>query len=286
MVRQHPARDESGLDGLQLHCAPDAAESEAFRTLRTTLAFSRESVGRIAVTSAEPADGKTTVVANLGVAYAQVGKRTLLIDGDLRRPGLSSLFQLRSQSGLSDVLRSDEAVGRMCVERIRPSGLDRLDILPCGPRPSDPAELLGRERFSDLLGWAETIYDQILVDGPPILAASDVAVMGRLVDGVVVVVQPHKNHRRRVLRAVESLASLGVALAGVVVNRIAGDAAAGYYGYAGDYGYGYGYGSRYGSEPEHDDPDRPAVSERDQPPAHDHPPTEEPAVIPFRRRAA
>ena len=222
-------------------------ESEAFRTLRTTLAFSQENVGRITVTSSEPGDGKTTVLANLGVAYAQVGKRTLLIDGDLRRPGLTSRFGLRAQSGLSDILRSHESIGQMCLERIRPSGIDKLDVLPCGPRPSDPSELLSHERFSELLGWAETLYDQILVDSPPILAASDVAIMGRLVDGVIVVVQPHKNHRRRVLRAVENLVSLGVPVVGVVVNAVESETKAGYYGYGGDYGYGYGYGSGYGS---------------------------------------
>lgn len=250
MVRKLEERDAKGVQSVQIHVAPNAVESEAFRTLRTTLAFSSDDVGRLAITSAEPGDGKTTVLANLGAAYAQVGKRTLLIDGDLRRPGLTSLFELRGAGGLSEILRSDQSIPEMCVERIRPSGARGLDILPCGPRPSDPAELLSRERFSDLLGWAETMYDQILVDSPPILVASDVAIMGRLIDGVVVVVQPSKNHRRRVLRAVENLAGLGVRLIGVVVNAVVGDSEKGYYGYNADYGYGYGYGygSGYGQE--------------------------------------
>ena len=255
--------------------------------MRTTLAFSQESVGRLAVTSSEPGDGKTTVLANLGVAYAQVGKRTLLIDGDLRRPGLTSRFDLRAQCGLSDILRSDENVGQMCLETIRPSGIGKLDILPCGPRPSDPAELLSRERFSDLLGWAETIYDQILVDSPPILAASDVAIMGRLVDGVVVVVQPHKNHRRRVLRAVENLASMGVQMVGIVVNAVAGETKAGYYGYGGDYSYGYGYGSGYGAEQETDEiSDASIAAHGAAEPAASDKQTRKENVVPVRRSAA
>jgi capsular exopolysaccharide synthesis family protein len=290
MVRKHPVRDEAGIGALQLHVAPGAAESEAFRTLRTALALSRESLGRVAVTSSEPADGKTTVVANLGVAYAQVGKRTLVIDGDLRRPGLTTLFQMRSRPGLSDLLRSDDDVAQLSSECICPSGLERLDILPCGPRPSDPAELLSRERFSDLLGWAETLYDQILIDSPPVLAASDVAILGRLVDGVLVVVQPHKNHRRRVLRAVESLASLGVSLAGAVVNGVASETDAGYYGYAGDYEYGYGYGckggSAYGHEEGYDNPVDSTPEDESGPSAQDDSPIPEGTVIPFRRRAA
>ena len=142
----------------------------------------------------------------------------------------------------------------MCLERICSSGIEGLDVLPCGPRPSDPAELLSRERFHDLLSWAETLYDQILVDSPPALAATDAAIIGRLTDGVIVVVQPQKNHRRRVLRAVEGLGAMGVNLMGVVVNAVASDEGTNYHGYGADYGYGYGYGYAYGNEDEHSVP--------------------------------
>ena len=113
--------------------------------------------------------------------------------------------------------------------------------MPCGPKPSNPAELLSGPRLSDLLAWAETHYDQILVDCPPILAASDAAIVGRLTDSLILVVQPEKNHRRLVLRAVAGLAAIGVHIGGVVANRISTEKNAGYYGYGG-YGYGYGYG--------------------------------------------
>ena len=87
MVRQLPSRNEVGANALQIHVEPESVESEAFRTLRTTLSFSSEDMERIAITSSEPGDGKTTVLANLGASYAQVGKRTLIIDADLRRNG-------------------------------------------------------------------------------------------------------------------------------------------------------------------------------------------------------
>ena len=112
-----------------------------------------------------------------------------------------------SLGGLSEVLRSDEAIAEMCQQRIRPAGMEGLDILPCGPKPPDPAELLTGSRFPDLLAWAETQYDQVLVDCPPVMAATDAAIVGRVVDGMLLVVQPEKNHRRLVLRAVESLMS-------------------------------------------------------------------------------
>ncbi len=95
-----------------------------------------------------------------------------------------------------------------------------------------------------MLAWAETEYDQVLIDSPPALATSDAAVIGRLVDGVVIVVQPEKNRRRLVMRAAEAFTSLKIPMLGVVVNRLDSDSDRGYYGY----GYGYGYGSGYGTD--------------------------------------
>jgi capsular exopolysaccharide synthesis family protein len=247
MVRRLENLAPTGIESLQVHVAPEEVQSEAFRTLRTTLAFAGRDTQRLVVSSAEPGDGKTTVLANLAVSYAQAGKRTLLIDADMRRPGLTNLLEMRGLGGLSDVLRREENVVELVQAQIRPSGIEGLDVLPCGPRPSNPAELLAGPRFSDLLAWAETHYDQILVDGPPALAASDSAIIGRLVDGVVLVVRPDKNQRRPVVRAAESFAILGVTLLGVVINRASHEKDEGYYGY----GYGYGYGGAYGYGEEH-----------------------------------
>ena len=112
MVRKHEPHAGNGIQTLQVHSAPSAVESEAFRTLRTTLAFSGQECNRIVVTSSEPSDGKTTVLSNLGVSYAQAGKRTLLIDCDLRKPGLTNLFQLRGQEGVSEILRGQGEIAR------------------------------------------------------------------------------------------------------------------------------------------------------------------------------
>lgn len=244
-VRKLEPRDGVGLETLQLYVAPDAVESEAFRTLRTTLSLGRDERDRLAITSSEPGDGKTTISSNLAVSYAKAGKRTLIIDADMRKPGLSKLFGVRRLAGLSDLLRSDEDLAAMAEQRIRSTGLPNLDMLPCGPKPADPAELLSSARFSDLIAWAETHYDQVLVDCPPVLAASDAAIVGRHTDGIVLVVQPEKNHRRLVVRAAEELISMGVDLAAVVANRIDTAKDSGY-GYGAGYGYGYGYGIGYG----------------------------------------
>jgi polysaccharide biosynthesis transport protein len=243
MVRQLDSSDTEGLAGVQTNVAPDAVESEAFRTLRTALAFNSRETERLVISSSEPGDGKTTVLVNLAVAYAQAGKRTLLIDADLRRPGLTNLLGMKGQPGVSDVLRSEEEVAATAQRCVQNTERDGLDVLASGPRRPNPSELLVGPRFADLLVWAESLYDQVLVDSPPVLAASDAQILGRLVDGVVLVVQPDRNRRRIVERAVESFTAIGVHLLGVVANRVDPDANSGY-------GYGYGYGYQYQDDSE------------------------------------
>jgi capsular exopolysaccharide synthesis family protein len=249
MIRKLEELPPTGIGSLHVHVAPESVGSEAFRTLRTTLAFAGRETQRLVISSAEPGDGKTTVLANLAVSYAQAGKKTLLIDADMRRPGLSTQLEMRGMAGLADVLRRSEGVAEIAREQIHRDVVPGLDVLPSGPRPSNPAELLSGPRFSDLLAWAESEYDQILVDGPPSLAASDSAIIGRLVDGVVLVVRPDKNQRRLVVRAAETFTSLGIPLLGVAINRASAGNDDGYYGYGYTSGYGYGYGEYgYGAD--------------------------------------
>jgi capsular exopolysaccharide synthesis family protein len=243
MVRPLKCRDATGLESLQVYSQPDAPESEAFRTLRTALSLNETPTGRIVITSAEPGDGKTTVLANLAVCFAQADKKTLLIDADMRRPGLTALLGLRGIEGLATVIHAQQSVVELATSYIRASGVEGLDVLPAGARPSDPAELLANPRFSELLSWAETVYDQILIDSPPTLAASDTVVAGRLCDGVILVIQPEKNRRRLVMRAAESLAVLKIPLLGVVINRAGSKSDSSYYGYGGGYDYDYQYGA-------------------------------------------
>ncbi len=257
MVHQLQSTAEVGIDAIAMHTESDAVGCEAFRTLRTALALADRDARRIVISSAEPGDGKTTVLSNLAVSYAQSQKKTLLIDADLRRPGLTAMLDMRGMEGLSSVLRGDRDVAEMAARHTRRSGIEGLDVLPAGPRPNNPAELLTHMRFSELLAWAETVYDQILIDSPPALAASDTAVIGRLIDGVVLVVQPEKNCRRQVIRAAESFAALKIPMLGVVLNRLSDDDGRGYYG------YGHGYGYTYDYRCDEDEPAKVAVKTQD-----------------------
>ncbi|MFZ9090643.1 MAG: polysaccharide biosynthesis tyrosine autokinase, partial [Planctomycetaceae bacterium] len=218
----------TGFEAVMCHKQPNSRDVEAFRALRTSVDFSPLESNRMVVTSTEPGDGKTTVSSNLSVAFAQSGKRTLVIDADMRRPGLSTLLGLRDDAGLSRILRSDEELDQSIQANLRPTEVEQLDVISCGPRPTNPAELLSSERFAALLSWAETRYQQIVIDAPPVLAVSDPAIVGRLVDSVVLVVRPDKDRRRMVIRAAETLRTLGCSLLGVVVNHLSTSEAGGY----------------------------------------------------------
>ncbi len=248
MIQQLQPPGTAGVQALQIVASPEASESEAFRTLRTSLLLSDQETRRVVISSSEPGDGKTTVLANLAAALAQSQKKTLLIDADLRRPGLTAVLGMRNLGGLSGVIGGEEDLAGIASESIRASGLANLDVLPSGPRPSNPAELLAGPRFAELLAWAEAVYDHILIDSPPALAASDTAVIGRLVDGVMLVVQPAKNRRRMLIRTIDSFSLLKIPILGVVVNRVDAENAY-YYGYGEGYHYHYDYGSQ---EPEAD----------------------------------
>ena len=239
MVRELEPIDGIGLASVHTFVRPTAVETEAFRTLRTALTLSAAVSERILISSAEPGDGKTTVTANLAVSFAQAGKRTLVIDADLRKPGMTARFDLKGRPGVADVLLAEVPAAEIAPQLVYQTELENLDVLPAGLRQPNPAELLSGPRFGELLAWAESCYDRVLVDCPPVLAVSDAQVVGRLVDGAILVVRPEKNHRRLVVRACESFVATGSTVLGIVANGLSASSGGGY-GYS--YGYEYGYG--------------------------------------------
>jgi capsular exopolysaccharide synthesis family protein len=238
IVRKLEAINGSGLATVHTFASPSAAHTESFRTLRTALTLSAGATDRIAISSAEPGDGKTTIAANLAVSIAQAGKKTLVIDADLRKPGMTALIGLKGKPGLADLLAGSEIVARIAPTVIQRTEQPGLDVLPSGLRRPNPAELLSGTTFVELLAWAESHYDQVLVDCPPVLAVSDAQIVGRLVDGAILVVQPQKNHRRLVARACSNFTATGTNVLGIVANGLSA--------HSNGYGYGYGYGDGYG----------------------------------------
>ncbi len=231
---------------IYVHGHPLSVQTECFRTIRTAISLSSSDTRCIAITSSEQSEGKTTLTSNLAATFAQTGSRTLLIDADMRRPGLSKLLEIRGNGGLSEILRANDNVPEMCRERIVATEVEGLDVLPCGPRMMNAGVLLSMPSLAAILDWAVAEYDQVMVDCPPTLPVSDAAIVGNYVDGIVFLLNPEKTHRRSAMRAVEQLRSVGMNLLGVVTNTSSES-------HDGAYGYGYGYGQEYSYG--HDDQD-------------------------------
>jgi capsular exopolysaccharide synthesis family protein len=215
------------------------------------------------VTSAVPADGKTTIAANIAISMAQMGKNVLLLDADLRRPQVAKLFGIEAElgKGLATLLDQMPAKGtvpaEMLKEVIHATEVPNLSLMPAGRRPENPAELLSSDRFDHLMEELRTRFDIIIVDSPPLLAVSDPSNIAPRVDGVLFVIRLRKNARPLAAQAARVLETLESKVIGVIINGI-GSREAGEYGkyvrrdgyfnrgryYK--YGYGYTYGYSYG----------------------------------------
>lgn len=227
---------------------PKTQSSEAFRLVRTALFFGARSgnLKVIQVTSPDQGDGKSTVSANLAVAIAQSGRRTLLIDADMRRPTVHRLFKVNNETGLSTVIGE----GIDPLDAIVDTVVANLTVLPCGKRPENPAELLSRSEFDDLLAWARDRYDFVILDTPPLLAVSDPGNVAVRTDGVLLALRLNKKARAKAAEAREILERFGANVIGVVINGVNAKGEYGYrsayrYTYSSNYRYRYGYGYSY-----------------------------------------
>ena len=233
--------NDSIKNGVQLITAmhPKSPISEQFRTLRTNINFMAidSPIKTLALTSANISEGKSTVSNNLAVVWAQNGQRVLLVDADLRRPTLYRTFDLDNQRGLTTILTSrDHTINLNKI--IQPSGIENLSLLPSGPIPPNPAELLGSHRMKDFLAAAKERYDMVIVDVPPMLEVTDTQVISHNLDAIVLVVKQGQTQKLGAKRAVELLKLAHANLLGYVMNDVEDVSGAGY-----GYGYGYGYGS-------------------------------------------
>jgi polysaccharide biosynthesis transport protein len=220
---------------------PHSQRAEAFRQLRTNLQFVDidKAPRSIVVTSSVPSEGKSTSCANLAISLAQAGLKVILVEADLRRPQISDYMGIESSVGLTSVL-----IGRVDLsDAIQPWGGDGLlFVLPCGPIPPNPAELLGSQGMADLLRRLEASADIVLIDTPPLLPVTDAAVLAALADGAMLVVRSGKTRREQVKAAAAALSAVGARVLGVVLTMVTSRA-------SDPNSYAYSYEYRYGSRP-------------------------------------
>jgi capsular exopolysaccharide synthesis family protein len=209
---------------------------EAFRALRTSLVFSSGTEGTrvIAVTSAQPLEGKTTTVCNMAIALAYGGSRVLLIDADMRRPSVSRTLGLENAIGLSHLL-TGQATAR---QTIRPTSVQNLWVMTAGTTPPNPSELLASDRMKTLISNVQSgPFDWVLIDTPPVLAVTDAVIIAPWVSGVVFIIGSEMTQRRLAERAVETLMTSRPHILGAVLNRV--DIIRNKYYYSRYYGYKY-----------------------------------------------
>ena len=209
--------------------------SESFRRLRTSIQFAQVDIPikTILVTSSAPSEGKTTVAANLAVTFAQTGDRVLIIDTDLRRPRIHSMFGLKKASGLTECL-----IGKSTMKDVvHRDVVENLDVLCCGTAPPNPAEILGSRRMREFLEQAKGLYDYIIFDSSPVLAVSDAPVLATIVDGTILVVSASITNIHALDRAIEQINFVGARLLGMLLNNFDLIRAYGAYSRSDQYGY-------------------------------------------------
>ncbi|MGB2591156.1 MAG: polysaccharide biosynthesis tyrosine autokinase [Candidatus Acidiferrum sp.] len=231
---------------------PKSQMSEAFRALRTSLLLSQP--GRppqvILVTSALPREGKTTAAANLAVTLAQLGDRTVLVDADLRKPGVGRLLNLGNgkYAGLSSYLAGVSSLDLVTVPH---PTIPNLVAIPTGPLPPNPADLLSSNRLAEAIEELRSKFKFIVIDSPPVMAATDAVILSVQTDGVLLVVRSGETPKEAFTRTRDLLNSVKCHILGVVLNAVDSGAPDYYYSYR-YYPYSYGYGPQEGAEFSHE----------------------------------
>jgi capsular exopolysaccharide synthesis family protein len=214
------AEDESSSE-LLIHADSRSSLAEAYRQLRTSILLSTagHAPKSLLITSSLPSEGKTTTATNTAISLAQTGAKVLIIDADMRRPRLHSVFNIENGNGLSTVL-SAELSEKEILGMIKQDERTKLNLLTSGPIPPNPAELIGSEQMANLLKLLQAHFTHVVVDSPPVTSFTDGVLIASMVDGVILVVHSGKSSRQVVRRARMLLQDVGAKILGVVLNNV------------------------------------------------------------------
>ena len=207
---------------------PRSPAAEAYRALRANLFLSTldHPLHTVVVTSAAPGEDKSVALANLAVVMAQGGQRLILVDADLRHPSLHELFGVPNERGLATLLDGQDAVTAPPLATV--ADIENLQLLTSGPLPLDPAAQLGSKRMEEVIAALQKRAEVVLLDAPPVLAATDAVVLGAKADGVVLVVKAGHTSREHVEQAKEKLEKAHVRIVGVALTHAPAERSLGY----------------------------------------------------------
>ena len=217
--RMPGGRGRSEIYQLATLLYPRSAAAEAYRTVRTNLEFASvdEPIQSLLVTSAGPGEGKSVTAANLAIAFAQAGRKVLLIDADLRKPGVHALFNLGNDRGLTNLLRGDDTRWESVVQ---PTEQEGLRVLTTGVQPPNPAELLGSQRMKRVLEKLAAAHELLIIDSPPLLIVTDAAILSSVANGTVLVIDAKRTRRDSARNAREALTKSGATVLGALLNGL------------------------------------------------------------------
>lgn len=228
------------MEGLNLVTQNDPKNpaAEAYRVIRTGIQFAQagKELQTIALTSCTPKEGKSTTIANLAVVLTQAGKSVLLIDCDMRNPTVHKNFNLSNKVGLSSCI----SMGTALSDAVQKTSIKGLYALTEGVIPPNPSELLGSEQMKNVLQRAKEQYDYVLIDTPPVMPVTDALIVGRFVDGMILVIASAEVKVEMARDVKNQLVNAGANILGVVLNKVRSE----------HHGYGYGYYYYYGNDGE------------------------------------
>ncbi|NLM66902.1 MAG: CpsD/CapB family tyrosine-protein kinase [Enterococcus sp.] len=217
MSKRNKKELETKAVGLITLVDPSSPVSEQYRTIRTNLQFASSIDRRLqtmVITSSGPGEGKSTTSANLAIVFAKAGQRVLLVDADMRKPTVYKTFQLSNNIGLSTLLSTNESI----IEAVQQTMVDNLSVLPSGPKPPNPSELLGSQRMNQVINELKQSFDIVIFDMPPIVTVTDAQIMASKVDGTLLIVRENITNKESLSKAKELLKLVNAHVLGTVYN--------------------------------------------------------------------
>ncbi|SHK56867.1 CpsD/CapB family tyrosine-protein kinase [Tepidibacter formicigenes] len=213
---------------------PKSPISEAYRNIRTNIQFANidKNLKTIMLTSATQGEGKTTTISNIAVTLADLGKKVIVIDCDLRKPKVHKIFKISNTNGITDILLENTSY----KEYVNKDIIENLHVLTAGQTPPNPAEMLSSNKMKDLIETIKKDYDYVLIDTPPVAVVTDAAIISTFTDGVVLVCASGQVEIDLVKRSKENLKKVNANILGVILNKLPLDISKSYYYYSNYYG--------------------------------------------------